>query len=622
MSIFLCLNSLLISAQEGNEQVLFDRVAEQVTQLKKSNIAEALTQLTSFEKKLNLLSIEQNLKYFKLLSEVQIEQNQYTAAKDTANKGLTIARKLSSPSLFITELLYLKGFAFESLGDLNQATKEYKKGLEVAESLHNKVNIAAGLINLGTISYLKEDFKRALILLNDAYNIASQTDNDALKGRANSVLGILYSHLQQDEQSMGYYQQSYLHFKKAGMLLAAHNSLNNMATTHISNNNYLNAINVLKTIIAESNNETANDRMFVVYLNMAWAHLKQEQSNPEEAYKYLLKAKGYLLLSEKKGNHLQFFIDEAYILFALERFDEALISINNVNAILDKLNEMSKLNTKNYLNMIDLKGSIYHKQGKFKKAFDTQSQLIKLTNKEYENEDNSSITQVRLKLEAEQADKENKLLYNQQLLYEESLKEASLNNEKQRVYLLFGALVALAFAWVLVRLIQSQKRLTIVSNIDALTGVANRRSLMNKSQEAFEAAKIKNHQLSLLMIDADHFKKVNDTLGHSVGDQVLAKIAFISSKIMRKSDIFGRYGGEEFLICLPNTNFKSAMNIAERIRVSIYEHAWQISDLNKVSVSIGVVSLTDEKNLITLVKKADEQLYQAKSLGRNKVCGE
>ena len=91
--------------------------------------------------------------------------------------------------------------------------------------------------------------------------------------------------------------------------------------------------------------------------------------------------------------------------------------------------------------------------------------------------------------------------------------------------------------------------------------------------------------------------------------------------MMRKNDIFGRFSGEEFMMCLHKASLKSALETAECIRACINDHIWQFEQLEKVSVSVGVATLTDDKDLISLVKKAEDQLYQAKASGRNKVCG-
>jgi len=163
-----------------------------------------------------------------------------------------------------------------------------------------------------------------------------------------------------------------------------------------------------------------------------------------------------------------------------------------------------------------------------------------------------------------------------------------------------------------------------------LTGIANRRSLMKRGHQLFTRAHAKKADFSVLMIDVDHFKKVNDQYGHHVGDKVLQAIAMLGEQLMRKTDVFGRFGGEEFVVFLPNTSLKQALIIGERFRKSVNEFTWQ-SDLCfdkefTINVSIGVVSLAeldseDKEDLEAVIHVADTLLYQAKSEGRNRVCG-
>jgi diguanylate cyclase (GGDEF)-like protein len=619
--IFLLLSQVSV-AQVKIDLKQFNQVAKEVKELKKTDLGLSLKRLAVYDDLLDKLTIDQNIIYFKLLTEIYIEQNKYKIAKEMANKGLTIAKSLASPNILISELLYLKGFAFENLGDIPQATQDYKKGLEVADSLHHKVQVASGLINLGAIAYLTNNYKRSLVLLNDAYNIAGQTDDEILKGHANSELGSVYSALLQDEQSMAYYQQSYLHFKKAGMLLSAHNSLNNIALNYINNENYQQAIHTFKIIIAESNKDSPSDDMYRVYSGMAWVHLKKEEGNPEAAYEYILKAKQYLKSTENLNLQWQYYIDEAYILYKLDRLDEVLMRIAQIEKVFSTNEEKSLIKKQGYINIINLKSEVYYKQGHFKKAYQTTSSMIALKDKLYENEDNRSVAQVRLRLEGEQADKQNKVLYGQQMLHEANLYGVKLESEEQRFYFLIGTLVSLALFWVLVKLLQSQHKLKVASNIDALTGVANRHRLMNQSQKAFKVAQEKQTDLSVLMIDVDHLKNINNSLGHSVGDSVLAQVASLGVNMMRKSDVFGRFGGEEFMVCLPKTTLKSAIEIGERIRLCISQHMWNINQIEQVSISIGVSTLQGDSDLVSMIKRADEQLYQAKASGRNKVCGE
>ncbi len=173
---------------------------------------------------------------------------------------------------------------------------------------------------------------------------------------------------------------------------------------------------------------------------------------------------------------------------------------------------------------------------------------------------------------------------------------------------------------------ESEERLKVISlkyqkmaTQDYLTGVSNRRYFMERAQEELIRANRYKHPLTFMMMDIDHFKRINDTYGHHAGDQVLKNVASICTDNLRVHDLFGRIGGEEFSAMLPETNLNDAMVVAERIRKSIEEAEWAI-DGKKVSctISIGMSQLNDDsETLDNLMKKADEALYLAKSSGRN-----
>lgn len=158
--------------------------------------------------------------------------------------------------------------------------------------------------------------------------------------------------------------------------------------------------------------------------------------------------------------------------------------------------------------------------------------------------------------------------------------------------------------------------------IDSLTGLYNRRQLFILGQNEFSRAYRYNHPISVIMLDIDLFKKVNDVYGHLIGDQVLQQIANRCRSILRGSDIIGRYGGEEFLILLPETMVGQAQRIANRIRLLILDHPI-VTDRGEISVtvSMGISSMEGEcdSKLEWVVDQADQALLQAKESGRNKV---
>ena len=166
-----------------------------------------------------------------------------------------------------------------------------------------------------------------------------------------------------------------------------------------------------------------------------------------------------------------------------------------------------------------------------------------------------------------------------------------------------------------------EKRLIDMNLRDGLTGAFNRRFLTQRLEEEFERHRRYSRSLSLLMIDIDHFKHVNDTYGHQIGDLILKSVASEIQGIMRKVDLLIRYGGEEFCCILPETNLDSAMIIAERIRRTIEKKVHQHDQLNiQITVSVGVHEFKGNLDSAdTLLKKADEALYLAKDAGRNKV---
>ena len=120
-----------------------------------------------------------------------------------------------------------------------------------------------------------------------------------------------------------------------------------------------------------------------------------------------------------------------------------------------------------------------------------------------------------------------------------------------------------------------------------------------------------------MLLDIDYFKKVNDTYGHLVGDEVLKKFTSILTQGVRKSDIVARWGGEEFVILLPDTEFSSTVKLAELIRLKVAEG--DFSPVDGVTCSIGVARWNESESVDQLLKRVDKKLYQAKELGRNRV---
>lgn len=164
------------------------------------------------------------------------------------------------------------------------------------------------------------------------------------------------------------------------------------------------------------------------------------------------------------------------------------------------------------------------------------------------------------------------------------------------------------------------RQLATLAHTDGLTGVSNRGWFVKQADIELQRCRRYAHPLSILLVDVDHFKRVNDTRGHATGDAVLATMVERCRKQLRTNDIIGRYGGEEFAICLPETSLESAMAMAERLRqdIATAEMTTPTGSVN-ITVSIGAASLSpsSKDSLDTLIARADKALYIAKGDGRN-----
>ncbi|MGE7795306.1 sensor domain-containing diguanylate cyclase [Lysinibacillus fusiformis] len=155
-----------------------------------------------------------------------------------------------------------------------------------------------------------------------------------------------------------------------------------------------------------------------------------------------------------------------------------------------------------------------------------------------------------------------------------------------------------------------------LSETDKLTGLKNRRFFQDKLEQQLNSYYESAKPFSLCILDIDHFKKVNDTFGHQVGDDVLAQLAQLLTQRARKEDTVARYGGEEFVMILPDTEIAAAKEIGEQIRKTVAFDHWPAG---QVTISIGMATVTLEDTGTTLLKNADDALYASKKNGRNQV---
>ncbi len=223
---------------------------------------------------------------------------------------------------------------------------------------------------------------------------------------------------------------------------------------------------------------------------------------------------------------------------------------------------------------------------------------------------------VRSQFELARQEGENKQLRVEQLLQQQEL---ALAKERRFwllvVMVLCGVLALLTMGWLLDR----NRRMRRLAFTDELTGINNRRRVLRQGSDMLALARRQGTPFCLLVFDIDHFKRINDTLGHHQGDRVLQWVSRAADRQLRHQDQLGRTGGEEFLILLPDTSLEEACRVAERIRHTVANRALPGMSY-PVTISIGCASLRDDdQDLVALIQRADNALYRAKEAGRNRV---
>jgi diguanylate cyclase (GGDEF)-like protein len=217
------------------------------------------------------------------------------------------------------------------------------------------------------------------------------------------------------------------------------------------------------------------------------------------------------------------------------------------------------------------------------------------------------------KAELDKLNKQNQILQLQQALDRKAV-------ETGRLYIILLLTVLASIAFWLYRLKRSQLRFMRMARRDGLTGIFNRQHFVEEAEQSLRYAAKSARCASLILIDLDHFKSINDTHGHIVGDQVLRRAVSVCRRYLHSCDVFGRLGGEEFGILLPECSAESAIERAEQLRIAIHTTPSDEAGHITISASLGIASTAHHGHeLRRLLAAADEALYRAKRDGRNRV---
>lgn len=515
----------------------------------------------------------------------------------------------SSTSLFYT------GVRLQREGLYSDSTKALKKAIEQSrEAELNRIFVVAKM-ELAYTQSLTDLFETSLLELQEAYLAAYSMDDKFLLAFINETYGAIYGYMNEYEKSVEYHQKAidgFTHLKfKAHIADATYG----LASTFrywgkyelaIKNYEYYNEI------ISYTPNTDVG--FYGAYgLGMSYA----ENKSCEKALTQIQLA---LTLNGMPDYNAELFKRKASCLIELGRLEEAEQAISEAEKIFDGLPEISgtqwDLETKKVRAFLDIAHG--NADSGFALINDYYESYVALLLK------NSSqrLVRVRAAMELERQNIEYVLL-EQRNKVQSLLVEQQLQKNIQQSYLILVAVVIIAVIGLLLFVQRrNNQKILALSIRDPLSGLFNRRYTFEYIDKLLENSSPEKMTLSLVMLDIDDFKELNDKYGHPFGDKVILGIANIGKEILRTEDVMGRIGGEEFLCVLPRLSANHCQVIAERIKNRVSEYPFETNNGIRVavSVSIGVARATlTSFDRDTLYMQADQAMYYSKRKGKNRV---
>jgi diguanylate cyclase (GGDEF)-like protein len=271
--------------------------------------------------------------------------------------------------------------------------------------------------------------------------------------------------------------------------------------------------------------------------------------------------------------------------------------------------------------LFELRSRAHSALGNYPAAFNDQGEFLRRMREQGTLDRIREVAQLRVKFENDQEKQKIALLEKDKKLAEERLNSQTRTTQMVAIAGLTGLVTASFLGYALLSHRRHRAELIRLAERDELTGLLNRRAIVRKAVELLSRAREGKGTLIIGLIDLDHFKSINDRFGHAVGDQLLQRLAVALRTALHTHEVFGRYGGEEFLVLFPDTTLEQAKQSSERLRLALRDHRLRIDDQDvMVTLSLGLASYEGGDVLFDQVaRRADIALYVAKTQGRDRV---
>jgi diguanylate cyclase (GGDEF)-like protein len=505
----------------------------------------------------------------------------------------------------------------ESQGKAKEAMVLYLKAKDNAKAAESNELLADSYGAIaGSLADNLNDAE-ALEYYHKAYILTKEFGDELEMAYLNIQMSRSYSYIYDDEKAIELANEAIRYFNNNGYYYDELFAQNTLASIYMPMKEYDKAVATYQKMLVLSKQIVTENFADVAYKGLARTYLKKKENDKARHYFNLYKK--YTPDSTATFIQIDDLLLSAKIAFADKNTVFVEENIQKAEAILNKLDSQTAISWK--IIMLDFKADVAVFKEKFENAYLFQKEARELS-KSYQSSEREKIrSKYKVMFDTDQALLKNQLLERDKQLDKIELESSAKQHKLQSLLTVVISLLALGLIFFIYRQRKNSAILHKLANTDTLTELANRRCTFVYAENMLVQAKKNKQNFSIIMFDIDHFKKINDTYGHTCGDIALKDIALVANEYVRNNDILGRIGGEEFLVILPNTSAKQAYEVAERIRHAIEEKDITLSgEVVHISASFGISQLAqNQPNFNQIFNQADIALYQAKNSGRNRI---
>jgi diguanylate cyclase (GGDEF)-like protein len=516
----------------------------------------------------------------------------------------------------IASLRSCRGYAHQEANRFREAAVDYDSAEALARRVDAPEERAEALVLRGELRYYRGEFNGAIADLGTAHRLFTAVHDTAQQRYALNAIANLYadSRVAQYDRALEYYRQVLASHEQAGNLRGVATSYYNLGST-------LQRMGKLEEALAHFRRGLAmdrrrNDPAEVATDQRAIGEVLYKLGRPAEALPILDQSLAYFRGVGDEEGTAQVRLTRGVTLRMLGRTDEALADLEVARQ------RYTATDNRRFLEKVhEERAMAFAATGDWRQAYQARTDQLALQRELSERGREEQTSRLRVQFDAEKKEQENRALQRENDLRGEALAAGSRVRRLQAAVLVLTAIVIAALALLVTRQLKASRRLRVTSLTDELTRLPNRRHLLMVADEQVKAARARGTGFGVLALDIDHFKRINDDLGHDVGDAVLRKVAAVLQASLRDGDHVGRTGGEEFVAILPGAAAGNAAEAAERVRRAVEQAPFgELHPTLSISVSVGAtVWHARDGSFAVTWKRADEQLYRAKAAGRNRV---